>query len=123
MGKEERILSRRNFLVVIPGPEPLISINNRVIRELRKIPQVVKFSSDISFDYNYYFILYYLFSTPKFDYVTIDKCLHNDILYTQQFLKEHKDLLVTRADKEDATVIINKSEYNKKVEQIIRNTS
>ena len=53
---------------------------------------------------------------------SFEKNLQNNIKKTRTFLRDNKDLLVTRADKGNATVIINKNAYINKVELQLNNT-
>ncbi|XP_023247656.1 uncharacterized protein LOC111643710 [Copidosoma floridanum] len=58
-----------------------------------------------------------IFNSKKISY--FDKTINNHLNETKMFLKEHREILVTRADKGGATVVINKTDYINKVERAL----
>ena len=52
-----------------------------------------------------------------------DRSIAMKIKSTQEFLKDEKQLLVTKADKENITVVLNKSDYNKKMNDLLNDQS
>ena len=49
--------------------------------------------------------------------------LTDKIFQTKTFLKYNKDILILKADKSNKTVIMNKSEYNTKIENLLADDS
>ena len=52
-----------------------------------------------------------------------DRLIAKNIKYTQEFLKDEKQLLVTKADKGNITVVLNKSDYNIKINDLLNDQS
>ncbi|CAG5073477.1 Protein of unknown function [Cotesia congregata] len=48
-----------------------------------------------------------------------DFCLKKDLMNIRKFLSEHKDLLVMRPDKGDATVLMNEMEYKRAMNELV----
>lgn len=54
---------------------------------------------------------------------TIDEIIKTNVIATKQFLHQHPELLVLNADKSNVTVVMNKSDYHKKMMELLNDSA